>query len=307
MKRFLLLFAFVGCKRCNETAVDLPEASVSSGVVYDCAGFGPAPPRDCSSREPSDDLVDFAERLPEIEASHFPPDPAYWTRAEAALAAAESASTASLEERVLVQNAALHLSLAAGSPAPTLAARAKALVKKLAFKERPPAEPVGLEAWLGPASEWHERSVTTSPLFHEAIFLHTRTLRLIHTPSIRANFAQLVAVDDGGKPFVTGVVASIEIRRGFATDSPACVVLASPARVRCKSAGGLEAVASPDRFPQTHFLAHDETRVRCNGCHPGPSSDVVMGLRLIDVSPADVAGTLDARRIAVLRKLEADL
>jgi hypothetical protein len=318
--RYALLFALAlsGCGRCGApvgTNADAAppatrwaaraSASASSDTVrYDCAGVEPPGGEGCGGRKAEDDLIDLSERLPEVAAEHAAPDASYWTKAEAALAPAETVDPASLttEERVLVQNAALHLALVSATLAPKLARRAKALVKKLAFRERPAAEPAGLEAWLGPSSEWQERTSPMKPLFHEQIFHDTRVLRLVHTKTLRANFSQLVAIDESGTPFVTGVVGSIEIRRGFGRDAPACVVLASPARVRCRKLGGLAAAPNASRFPQSHFLGHDDDfSVRCNGCHA--SEDTVMGFTLSNLAPEEVASVLAARREAALRAL----
>src|SRR6185295_8800728 len=112
---------------------------------------------------------------------------------------------------------------------------AMVLVRRLAFvpEERPIRSAESIEAWLGPRAGWTERT-KASPLFHEVVQQHTRVFRLVKTPSLRANFSELVAVDTRGAPFVTSVVGSIEIRRGESADSAACLALTSPARLRVR-------------------------------------------------------------------------
>jgi hypothetical protein len=282
-----------------------PVTPSDATVLYDCEGVEPANADACDeARKPGDDLVELSEQLPEIAVEHVPKLEAYWARAARALDAAERVSPSSFttEERVLVQNAALHVALVSAGENASLSSRAKAFVKKLAFHDHPRAEPEGLEAWLGPSASWEERTTPMKPLFHETIFHDTRVLRIVRTKTLRANFAQLVAIDDAGVPFVTGVVAAIEMRRGWRPEAPACVVLASPARVRCKSHGGLQAQPNASRFPQSHFLAHDDDLlVRCNGCHT--ANDTAMGFTLQTLAPEETHAVLAARRDAALNAL----
>lgn len=311
-----LIFAAMlgGCGRCasEPVAIDAgaPETSAittsGASVTYDCAGVEPETADDAcdARRKPTDDLVDLSEQLPEIAAEHVPDLAKYWARAKSALDGAERVDIASLgaEERVLVQNAALHVALVSAGNDGALASRAKAFVRKLAFHDRPRAEPEGLEAWLGPKDAWEDRTTPMKPLFHERIFHETRVLRLVRTKTVRANFAQLVAIDDAGAPFVTGVVAAIEMRRGFGRDAPACVILASPARVRCKSRGGLQSSPNASGFPQSHFLAHDgDLLVRCNGCYT--ANDTAMSFTLSPLAPEETAAVLADRRDATLHEL----
>src|SRR6185295_2516311 len=146
---------------------------------------------------------------------------------------------------------------------------AMVLVRRLAFvpEERPIRSAESIEAWLGPRAGWTERT-KASPLFHEVVQQHTRVFRLVKTPSLRANFSELVAVDTRGAPFVTSVVGSIEIRRGESADSAACLALTSPARLRCGAFGGLIDVHDVGELPRSHFTSRDEHGfLKCNDCH----------------------------------------
>lgn len=286
----------------------IPRVAPAELVTYDCEGVEPTSAQPCDeARHPIDEIVELSEQLPEIAADHRPDLARYWARGRAALASAESVVPEALtpNERVLAQNAALHLALASAGSDAALASRAKALVKKLAFGAHPRAQPEALDAWLGPSPAWTDRTSSLSPLFHESIFYDTRVVRLVRTKTLRANFAQLVAIDEAGVPFVTGVVASIEMRRGFGRDAPACVVLASPSRVRCNKLGGLAAAPNASHFPQSHFLAHDgDAHVRCNACHT--AEDAVMGFTLSPLAPEEASAVLATRREAVLKKLATE-
>jgi hypothetical protein len=320
MRRPGLLFACVvllgACRRSTPTgasdAAPVPSTSAvaqrtTGDVVYDCSSIEPSPVGSCDAgASPVFDLIALSDKLTEVAAEHERPKPAYWAHAEAIVTSAERVSVASLSprERIAAQNAALHLSFVA---APEV--RARDLVARLAFPRASRPESVepdrAIERWLGPREQWTERTTAMRPLMHESIFFTTRVLRLVRTKTLRANFAQLVAIDDAGNPYITSVVGSIELRRGFDGDARACVVLLGASRVRCdQEIGGLEAVVSPSALPQSHFLAHDDSgHVRCNNCHAPETPDVDFGMAIKDVTADERTATLDERRNVVLRKL----
>jgi hypothetical protein len=314
------------------TTPDVPVAREEPNtVLHDCNGLEPSPPKACAlSVEPWDGLVRRAERLTEIAAMHLPPEDAWWADFEAALGAAEGARPEAMtaSDRVAVQNAALFLALSAardarlppvqnGPPGANekrilrdrerLASRAMAVVRRLAFP--PDARPASddadptLEAWLGPRAGWVERTLAGGPSFHQSVHGYTRMFRLVRTPTLRANFSQLVAVDTHGDPFVTSVVGSLETRRGFEPSARACVALPSPELTRCGASAGLAAVRDVSTLPHSHFFDRDDRdtqgRLRCNECH-GPGIAFSEGH---DLAPDAVAGDLATRRTSLLGEL----
>jgi hypothetical protein len=265
-----------------EVADAAAEIALSDSVRYDCDGIEPNPMEGpCESSAPGDDLIAISDELAEVTAGHAPPSSGYWGPATHALDRAESVDPATLaiEERVALQNAAFHLARVSTGLVPALAERARKLVKRLAFRERPVII-ADLEPWLGPKSEWTQRSVPIVPFVHEQFFASTRVLRIVRTKIIRANFSQLIAFDQSGKPFVTNVIGSIEIRRGFAADATACVIAIDPARLRCKRLAGMRAIRAVKDLPRSPFLGHYDTTVKCNSCHFKP--DEAAGLKVSD-------------------------
>ena len=173
-------------------------------MTLDCGDFGPRELPVCpKDARPWDALVRLADRLTEIAARHDPPTAEFWVPFRSALDAAAAAlpGEATPSERIAAQNASLLLALEAEPHAPDLARRAMALVRTLASTIAPAmgsSEPdPGIESWLGPRASWTERTRPMVPLFHEAVFAFTRVFRLVRTPTSRANFSQLVAIDPG--------------------------------------------------------------------------------------------------------------
>lgn len=271
----------------------------------DCTGIAPIEEAGTcpTTSRPTDALVRFSERLDELVAMHRPPGLEWWAPGREALDAAKDADpkAMSLAERVSVQNAALRLAVTAKDD---LARDALKLVERLAFDptERAAAAALtsDLSAWLGPPSERTERT-KTAPFLHEQVTHHTRVFRLVRTPRLRATFSELIAVDNEGVPFATGVVGSIEIRAGRTLEAPACVALQAPTRIRCGLFDGLREPASLDELPGSHFLRRDELgHLRCNDCH-GPNGDSPL-VGAIDVAPEGVAEELGYhRRITIMR------
>jgi hypothetical protein len=309
------------CAEHPEGRVGLLEAGVAldaaspaidpSIVLHDCNGLEPSLGARCAhSLEPGDTLLQRAEVLTEIAAMHTRPDEHWWDGFEAAVGAAERvrADALATPERVALQNAALFLALEAKSDRKRLADRAMVLVKRLAFP--PDARPASndpdpaLDDWLGPRAAWIERTKEGGPAFHQTIHESTRFFRLVRTASLRANFSQLVAIDASGEPFVTGVVGSLETRRGFDASSRACVALPSAELLRCGASAGLEAVRDVSTLPRSHFFDRDEHEsLRCNSCHAQASTFT----EVHDLSPGVAATDLAARRAALLAQLRAEL
>jgi hypothetical protein len=289
-----------------------PPPDMQGAVRFDCAGVAPAPaPGPCGrDRHEVDGLIERAEFLTEVPARHKPPPDPYWSLLEDKLARAEQVDGHQLEvdERIAVQNAALHLALEADATSRrALARRALGLARRYAFPAatRPESvEPAAdLDLWLGPRSEWTER---TRPgfVFHQVILKNTRVFRFVRTPRGLANFGQLVALDDMGRPFVTRVVSGIEMRIGASQDAPACVVIPSPSKLRCSQHAGLEVVTDPRDLPQSHFTMNaTRTHIGCNGCHGNAPGGNGMALGLADVPKAEVAATLTRRRAEALEAL----
>jgi hypothetical protein len=280
-------------------------------VLHDCNGLEPSIDARCAHGvEPGDMLLQRAEVLTEIAAMHMAPDEPWWDGFEAAVDATERVRTDALgrSERVALQNAALFLALEAKSDRKRLADRAMVLVKRLAFPPdaRPGADDPdpALDDWLGPRVAWVERTREGGPAFHQSVHHSTRLFRLVRTASLRANFSQLVAVDANGEPFVTGVVGSLETRRGFDAASRACVALPSAERLRCGASAGLEAVRDVSTLPRSHLFDRDEhASLRCNSCHVQGSAFT----EVHDLSSAAAATDLAARRTALLAHIRAEL
>ena len=316
----LVVLALAGCRGgCgrSEVAADdaAPDAPADTRlVVHDCAGLGPAAPTCAASSAPWDALIEASERLTEIPARHTPPPAEFWTPLDEALGRAASARLDEMQpkERIAAQNAALFLALSAKGHADDLSGRARAYVRSLAFPaaSRPTAtDPdLGLEAWLGPKSAWIERGRHTTPLMHESVHAFTRVFRLVRTPALRANFSQLVALDDRGEPYLTSVVGSIEVRRGTARDAAACVILPSAARQRCGIGAGLAAVTDVSALPDSHFLGHGSNGlVRCNTCHDAAPTATDLLIGTFDLDAGAEADDLATRRALVLDRLRQDL
>lgn len=124
------------------------------------------------------------------------------------------------------------------------------------------------------------------------------------TSRLRAIFSELIAVDAEGTPFATGIVGSVEIRAGHALDSPACVGLQSPERIRCGLFDGLREPQAPSELPGGHFLRRDERgHFRCNDCH-GPQGDAPL-IGAIELAPQGVAEDLAFRRRVTVMRLRA--
>ncbi len=289
-----------------------PPADMPGAVRFDCAGVAPAPaPGPCGTeRHEVDGLLERAELLTEVPARHKPPPEPYWSLLEDRLARAELVDGHQLEvdERVAVQNAALHLAVEAHATSRlTLARRALGLARRYAFpaSSRPESvEPApDLDLWLGPRAEWIERS-RPGAIFHHVVFKSTRVFRFVRTPRGLANFGQLIALDDMGRLFVTRVVSGIEMRIGPAPDAPACVVVSSPRKLRCAHHAGLEVATDPRDLPQSHFTMNaTRTHIGCNGCHGNESGGNGMVLDVRDVPKAEVAATLARRRAEALEVL----
>ncbi len=312
-----LALAVTGCRAC---ATDPPEPSHRTAdssdasspeprddlVRVDCDGLEPRVDACPASRGDGDALIRFSEKLTEVPARHLPPPPTFWDEGRAAVQAASplAAPAMGYAERVHVQNAALHLALAAAHAGEgELSHAAVAVVRKLAFpvdgRPRRAPPPASLEAWLGPSASWTERS-KPGPMFHETVFSETRLLRMVRTPSLHANFTELLAVDAAGHPFLTSVVGSIEIRRGDENTAPACVALASPERMRCGAAAGVAAVRDVSALPKNHFFGRAAGgRLPCNGCHSAAGDPDGLLSGTINVDAASMDGEI-ARREALL-------
>lgn len=284
---------------------------ISGGLTrLECAGIAPREEAGtcASSSRPTDALVHASERLADLFGMHRSPPPEWWAPARSALDAARDADPKSMTfaERVSVQNAALHIAVAA--PAKDVLARdALKVVERLAFtpaeRDAAIAQTIDMSSWLGPAAERIERT-KTAPFLHEEATHHTRVFRLVKTPRLRANFSELVAVDTEGTPFATAVVGSIEVRAGRGFDAPACVALQSPERVRCGLFEGLREPNALDELPGGHFLRRDERgHLRCNDCH-GPEGDSAL-IGAIDLAPVSVDGELAMHRRTTLNRLRA--
>lgn len=296
MMRRAWLLLLAGCHSCDEqqpapVAVNtVPDIAVVDGeqlvgdaTRYDCTDVEPEPMTGAcpETHGLGDDLIVLSDELSAITADHLPASSPVWAPAGRALTKAEGVDAASLaaSERIALQNAAFHLARVAKTLEPALAQRAEKLVQRLAFV---PAALIDtdLEPWLGPKSAFSERHVPVIPFVHEQFFSETRVLRIVRTPSVRANFSKLVAIDPSGKPYVTNVVGSVEIRRGMDKHAAVCVVLVDPSRLRCGKLGGLRAIRSLADLPQTPFLRHDDRVAKCNSCHI--DEDSVVGLKLLD-------------------------
>ena len=316
---FVLAACRGGCRRsvAEEPIEASPPATSADDptlVVHDCVGLGAAPPACPASLAPWDDLVQASERLTEIPARHTPPPDEFWARLDEALGRASSARLEDMRanERVAVQNAAVFLAISAKGTKDALATRARALVKRLAFPAdtRPAStEPdAGLDDWLGPRADWTERTSAASPLMHESVHRLTRVFRLVRTPVLRANFSQLVAIDDRGEPFVTSVVGSVEIRRGVRREAHACVLLPDAARLRCGTGGGLAPVADLGALPQSHFLGGGKKgMLRCIMCHGATNQGADLSIGTFDVDAGAAHEELATRRARVLASLRRAL
>jgi hypothetical protein len=280
----------VGCRSCEEeapavqavadSAVEEIAPPFSDRVAYDC-DLEPNPMNGpCESHAPGDDLIALSDSFTMVTAGHMPPSSEFWGPPTRALEQAESIDPASLvpAERIALQNAALHLERVSLRDLPALSRRAAALVKRLAMAPQPIA--TDLEPWLGPRSDWTFRASSIVPNVHEQFHKETRALRIVRTKTLRANFSKLVAIDPSGKPYVSDVIGSIEIRRGLGLDASACVVVVDPARLRCGKLAGLRAIRSPRDLPRTPFLDHTPDAVKCGSCHM--ELDKAAGLPITD-------------------------
>lgn len=316
----IALAAFVaGCRKepppppAPPPAVDASSSfsALSGGLTrLECAGIAPIEEGGtcAASARPTDALVHASEKLADLFGMHHPPPAEWWVPMRTALDSAHDVDpkTMSIAERVTVQNAALHIAVAAKDDL-ALARDALALVDRLAFTAAERSAMVGkeidLSSWLGPPGERIERT-RRAGFVHEEAAHHTRVTRIVKTPRLRANFSELIAIDGDGAPFVTSVVGSIEIRAGRGFDAPACVALQSPERVRCNLFEGLREPATLADLPGGHFLRRDHHgHLRCNDCH-GPEGDTGL-IGAIDLAPNAVGPELASRRTKALAALRA--
>jgi len=257
-------------------------AALITDVPFDCRGIAPAVPPKCRGTDDSvGRLVVVAQEITAFVASHQPPADR-WARMRAAVDGAGSIDPAALSsgERIVAQNAALRIALYAGGYRPEIAKPALALVTRLALPratlEKMGDEPTsGIEQWIGPAEEWRLKDRRRAPHFHAEVHQHVKYFRPVQAGTLRAIFSQLIAVDEGGRVHLTGVVGELEIRRGREIGSAACVGEIDVAYLRCGAPAGLR-MADLATHPTTHFFSPvGRDRVRCPMCH-GPGSSMTL-------------------------------
>jgi hypothetical protein len=160
--------------------------------------------------------------------------------------------------------------------------------------------------WLGPDAMWiEERLRDDPPLFHEAIYFHTRAFRMIRVGDGRFIFSQLVAVDTSWRPHVTPIIGDIEMRNDSDTEVRACIAEFDAASARCGAPAGLRPL---DRPPISHLGGYVEVdadgRANCLSCH---GAGQVLGRVVLDLAPAEVADHLARRRSSLLAFLQEHL
>ena len=193
----------VHCRR--SPAPGAPRGKYGPEVRYDCSGF-PANP-DGQACEPPPAWLTTMESFGTfvLDPGVTRPTAAQCDEAREALAQAKPLS---IVAQVVAQNAAFrlfvaapfHCTLAGEEGIAKAAARA---VERLALpsdKLATLAAP-GLDAWLGPSSEWRDmvtgdaRSKTKSTLFHDQADEHTRIFRPLRSGKLRAIFSRIIAID----------------------------------------------------------------------------------------------------------------
>jgi hypothetical protein len=258
-------------------------AADPSRVPFDCTGFVPASGSSCATRPVIAPgalaLVGGASHLLEWEADSRPSEDR-WSVLQAAVdaAAALRSDTLSIEQRVVVQNAALRIAIyATQDHRPALVRAALAVVDRLAVPARALAglgETPQLEAWLGPGPKWRLRDRTNRFTLHGTLNQQVKYFRPVLAGTRRAVFSQLVAIDTDGLPHLTPIVGELEMRAGDDPGSAACVAEVELAELACHPPG----LVVPDLMthPQTHFFRRGAgTDVACNGCHDATTFPVV--------------------------------
>jgi hypothetical protein len=249
--------------------------------------------------------------------SHFGPDEATWRRMLAAVNRARATldpARLPQRERIVAQNIALRIARRVASEASDdadltqeLFRESSQLVAWLALGPDHLHEgdaDAAIVRWLGPQAMWiEERLRDDPPLFHEAIYFHSRAFRMVRVGDRHFIFSQLVAIDTSWRPHVTPIIGDIEMRSDG--DQRACIAEFDAPSARCGAPAGLRAL---DRPPISHLGGYVEVdadgRANCLSCHaPGQ----VLGRVILDLAPVEAADHLARRRRALLAILQEHL
>ncbi|MCA9669071.1 MAG: hypothetical protein KC503_25925 [Myxococcales bacterium] len=295
-------------------------------VPYDCRGFAAAPPAGGSCRAAHPQVAAMIEAahalVRKMARHHFAGKPDLWSEPRARMAALSTLRPAALHvmERVAAQSAVLIVAVKALWSGNTAVARAAArLLARLALSAEAlgklPARPeTQLRRFIGAPSGWRELRTPTqglaadATLHHETFFAYALAFRPVRAGERRALFGQLVAIDRSFTPHVTGIVETLEMRRGLALRAPACVAAIDLSRLAC-DAPALRVAATPRDIPAHPFVTVVHDKVLCASCHPRNAKG---GFNLAPVA-ADAAtqAAMRARRHAnlmrELRKVSAKL
>jgi hypothetical protein len=290
----------------------------SPQAIYDCGWIAPADLAECpEGDDPISELARAVDAHP--VSSHFGPDEATWRRMLAAVNRARTTldpARLPQRERIVAQNIALRIARRVVSEASNdadltqeLLREASALVAWLALEPdqlRAADTDAEMVRWLGSEAMWiEERLRDDPPLFHEAIYLHTRAFRMIRIGDGHFIFSQLVAVDTSWRPHVTPVIGDIEMRNDADTPVRACIAEFDAVSARCGAPAGLRML---DRPPISHLGGYvnvdAEGRGNCLSCH---GAGQVLGRVILDLAPTEVADHLARRRSSLLALLQEHL
>ena len=230
-------------------------------------------------------------------------------RGDLALAALERIDPEKLTSTasVVIQNAALQIAIALSNSEDDAAIRwrAAALAEKvalppvaLAHLEDQPLAPA--ETWLGAKETWIERTTRfcgDGPLFHERKLRAPLAFHPVRSGDRRALISSMIAFDTDGKPHLTSIIQSVEMRIGMEVDAPVSVLELDVESLRTES---------PTLFAPAYADVHESKFVQKNAvggftCTQSCHQDVTQWGAADVINPVEAALLRQARTENSLR------
>lgn len=284
-------------------------------TTYDCRWIAPVSSLECHS---DDDVI--SELLRAADAyqvgSHLPPSEKNWHQMLDAVNRAKTTLDPDQllpRERIAAQNAALWIALLAVTRATDESILARSLVREssrvvaklaLTADQLPTGDAADeIASWLGPSTmRVEERLNGDAGFFHESVYLHTRTFRMVRVGDRHFIFSQLVAIDTSWHPHVTPIVGEIEMRTSIASTQRACIAKFDVALGGCRTQSGLRAL---DNLPINHLGGYVRVDTaggaNCVACHRGGEA---LNRTVLDLEPAEVTAYVTQHSNSSLLELE---
>jgi hypothetical protein len=295
---------------------DAPKAQEAlEQATYDCRWIAPAA---LPERHSNDDVISQLLRAADAYqvSSHLPPSEKTWQQMLGAVNRAKNTldpDQLSSRERIAAQNAALWIALLAATRLADESVLARSLLhesSRVVAQFALPADqlPRGdaadeIASWLGPSAlRVEERLNGDAGLFHEGVYLHTRTFRMVRVGDRHFIFSQLVAIDTLWHPHITPIVGEIEMRTSIASKQRACIAKLDVALGGWRTRSGLRVL---DNLPISHLGGYVRVDTaggtNCLSCHRGGE---VLNRTVLDLESADVAAYMRQHSNSSLLQLE---